>query len=214
MKVVIFGATGFVGRNTLKEALEQGYQVTVLVRDKSKVTIQHKNLTVVQGNVLDSKAVNSVLEGQDAVIQVLGYNGKGDGKPTTFTTDATRIIIDGMQKNNVKRLIAISVVGAGNSISFFPKIFTKFILPYFMKWFVFIINDKNMMEPLIMNSGLDWTIVRSITIKDKPADGKINVTLDGKGMKMSITVGNVAKFLVEQLASNDYVKQAPVISNK
>lgn len=118
-----------------------------------------------------------------------------------------------MQQNNVQRLIAMSVVGAGNSISFLPKIFTKFILPVFMKWFVYIIDDKNTMEPLIMNSRLNWTIVRSVTIKDKVATGKTNATLDGKKLKLSITVGNVAIFLVEQLTDKIYYKQAPVISH-
>lgn len=90
MKVVIFGATGLVGKATLKEALAKNHQVTILVRDKSKVSIQHPNLTVVQGNVLDGQTVNEVLKDQEAVIQTLGYNGKGNGKPTTFTTDATK----------------------------------------------------------------------------------------------------------------------------
>ena len=213
MKVVIFGATGLVGKATLKEALAGNHQVTILVRDKNKVSIQHPNLTVVQGNVMDSPTVNEVLRNQEVVIQTLGYNGKGNGKPTTFTTDATKIIIEAMKKNNVQRLIAMSVVGAGNSISFLPKIFTKFILPVFMKWFVHIIDDKNTMEPLIMNSNLNWTIVRSITIKDKIATGETNATLDGKNLKLSITVGDVANFLVMQLTDDTFSKQAIVISN-
>lgn len=213
MKIAILGATGLVGTATLKKALSQGHQVTVLARTPSKVSVQHKNLTVVQGDALDAKAVDKVVKGQDAVIQSLGYGGKGDGKPTTFATDATKIIIEAMQQNNVQRLIAMSVVGAGNSIAFLPRIFTKCLLPLFMKWFVYIIDDKNTMEPLIMNSNLDWTIVRSITIKDKPAKGKVNATLDGKGLKLSITVGDVADFLVAQLTDKIFSKQAPVISN-
>lgn len=212
MKVVIFGATGLVGQATLKQALAKNYQVTILVRDKSKVTIRHPNLTVVQGSVMDKQAVTEVLQNQDTVIQTLGYNGKGNGKPTTFTTDATKVIIEAMKQNNVQRLIAMSVVGAGNSIAFLPKIFTKFILPVFMKWFVYIIDDKNKLEPLVMNSDLNWTIVRSITIKDKVATGKTNVTLDGKNLKLSIAVGDVANFLVEQLTAKTFSKQAPVIS--
>lgn len=213
MNVVIFGATGLVGRATLQQALAKGHRVTILVRDKSKVTPQHPGLTVVQGNVMDSQHVADVLKGQEAVIQTLGYNGKGNGKPTTFTTDATRIIIQGMKENNVQRLIAMSVVGAGNSISFLPGIFTKVLMPIFMKWFVYIIGDKNTMEPLITNSGLNWTIVRSITIKDKPATGRTNATLDGRNLKFSITVGDVANFLVEQLTDQGFSKQTPVISN-
>lgn len=49
MKIVIFGATGFVGKSTLKEALKRDYQVTIFVRDKSKVTIQHKTSQLYKG---------------------------------------------------------------------------------------------------------------------------------------------------------------------
>jgi hypothetical protein len=62
-------------------------------------------------------------------------------------------------------------IGAGNSIAFQPWIFTKIILPSFMKWLKVIIDDKNRMEPIIMNSRLDWTIVRCPNIVDKPSKG-------------------------------------------
>ncbi|WP_313579871.1 NAD(P)H-binding protein [Chishuiella sp.] len=212
MHIVIFGATGLVGSATVKEALGKGHIVTILVRTPSKLNIRHPNLKVIKGDALDANAVIDALKGAEAVIQTLGYGGKGDGKPTTFTADATRLILDGMKKHKVNRIIAMSVAGAGNSISFFPKILTKFVFPTFMKWFVYIINDKNKMESEIMNSELDWTIVRSITIKNKPASGKINPTLDGKNMKYSINVGDVAHFLVQQLTDNSFSKQAPVIS--
>ena len=94
MKLVIFGATGFSGQAIMKLALSKGIQVTVLVRNKSAITIQNENLTVIQGNVLDSNDVKKALEHQDAVIQCLGVGGKGDGKPTTFISDATKIIVE------------------------------------------------------------------------------------------------------------------------
>lgn len=212
MKIALFGATGLVGTATLKVTLDKGYEVNVLVRNPNKLKIQHKNLYVFQGDALDENAVNRTIEGTDVVIQTLGYGGKGDGKPTTFATDATRLILNAMQQFQVKKLNAMSVVGAGNSISFFPKILTRFVFPTFMKWFVYIIDDKNKMEPLIMNSAFDWTIVRSITIKDKPASGKINATLDGNNLKYSINVGDVANFLVDQITDATFSKQAPVIS--
>jgi uncharacterized protein YbjT (DUF2867 family) len=39
MKVIIFGATGFSGQAILAETIKQGHEVTVLVRDSSKVKI-------------------------------------------------------------------------------------------------------------------------------------------------------------------------------
>lgn len=213
MKVTIFGATGFSGQAILADSIKQGHEVTILVRDASKIPIKHQNLTIVEGNVLNPQTVASVLHHQEAVIQCLGVSGKGDGKPTTFISDATKIIVDEMQKQQIKRLIAMSNVGAGNSIAFQPWFFTKIILPYFMKWLKVIIEDKNRMEPIIMNSNLDWTIVRCPNIVDKPAQGRCNATLDGKGLKLSITLSDLSKFMVDQLKQTVFIKQAPSVSN-
>jgi len=213
MKVIIFGATGFSGQAILANSIKQGHEVTILVRDASKIPIKYQNLTIVEGNVLNTQTVASVLHHQEAVIQCLGVSGKGDGKPTTFISDATKIIVDEMQNKKIKRLIAMSNVGAGNSIAFQPWFFTKIILPYFMKWLKVIIEDKNRMEPIIMNSNLDWTIVRCPNIVDKPAKGTCNATLDGKGLKLSITLSDLSKFMVDQLKQTVFIKQAPSVSN-
>lgn len=213
MKVVIFGATGFSGKAILKEILSQQYEVTILVRNKSSITIKDKNLTIVEGNVLERQTVADVLKNNNAVIQCLGVGGKGNGKPTTFISDATKIIVEEMEKQNIKRLVAMSNVGAGNSISFQPWIFTKIILPYFMKWLKVLIDDKNRMEQIIMNSDIDWTIVRCPNIIEKTAKGTCHATLDGKGLKLSITLSDMAQFIVHQLTDSLYSRQAPSISN-
>jgi uncharacterized protein YbjT (DUF2867 family) len=205
MKVLIFGATGYSGKAVLKQALQQNHQVTVLTRSKSAIAFTHPNLRVVEGNVLDPKTVNAVLQNQDAVLQCLGIGGKGDGKPTTFISDATKM--------PVKRLIAMSNVGAGNSRAFQPWIFNKIILPYFMNWLKVIIDDKNVMEPAIMNSNLSWTIVRCPNITEKPAKNKVTATLDGKNLKLSITNADTAHFMVKQLTDTTFLNQAPSISN-
>ena len=213
MKIIIFGATGFSGQAILEEAVRQGHEVTVLVRDASKIHNKKKNVKIVEGNVLEPAVVSSVLHHQEAVIQCLGVGGKGDGKPTTFISDATKVFVDEMQKQNIKRLIAMSNVGAGNSITFQPWFFTKFILPYFMKWLKVIIEDKNRMEPIIMNSNLNWTIVRCPNIVDKPSKGACNATLDGKGLKMTITLPDLSRSMVDQLKETNFNKQAPCVSN-
>lgn len=213
MKVVIFGATGFSGKAILKEALLKQHEVTILVRNKSAITLDAKNLTVVEGNVLDKNTVAEVLKNCDAVIQCLGVGGKGDGKPTTFISDTTKIIVEEMEKQQIKRLIAMSNIGAGNSISFQPWFFTKIILPYFMKWLKVLIDDKNRMEPIIMNSELDWTIVRCPNIVDKTPKGNVHATLDGKGLKLAVTLGDMAEFMVQQITDASYSCQAPSISN-
>ena len=69
MKVVIFGATGFSGKAILNEALLKQHEVTILVRNKSAITLDAKNLTFVEGNVLDKNTVAKVLKNCEAVIQ-------------------------------------------------------------------------------------------------------------------------------------------------
>lgn len=213
MKVAVFGATGFSGRAILLEALKQGHDVSILVRDASKIKIKDQKLRIVEGNIMDSQVVASILHHQDAVIQCLGVGGKGDGKPTTFISEANKIIVDEMEKQKVPRLIAMSNVGAGNSLSFQPWLFTNFILPYFMKWLKVIIDDKNRMEPTIMNSELEWTIVRCPNIIDKTPKGNEHPTLEGKGLKLTVTLGDMAEFIIHQLTDSTYLRQAPSVSN-
>lgn len=213
MKIVVFGATGIVGKAVVNEALKKGHEVTVLTRNARKVTTRHEYLHIVEGNVADKNVVRTVLKDQEAVIQTLGIGGKGDGKPTSIVSEANKIIMTEMEQMNVKRLIAISVIGAGDSLTFLPWIYRKLVLPLFMKWFQAVIDDKNRMEPMIKRSGLDWTIVRCTTVKERPATGKVNATLDGKGLKFSISAADMAVFIVNQLTDNSFLKQNPTISN-
>lgn len=213
MKIVVFGATGIVGKAVVNEALSKGHEVTVLTRNARKVTTRHEHLHVVEGDVADENVVRAVLKGQEAVIQTLGIGGKGDGKPTSVVSEANKVIMTEMKRMNVKRLVAISVVGAGDSLTFLPWIYRELVLPVFMKWFQAIIDDKNRMEHMIRKSGLDWTIVRCTTVKERPATGKVNATLDGKGLKFSISAADMAVFIVNQLTDNSFLKRNPTISN-
>lgn len=212
MKVAIFGATGIVGAAITKQALEQGHEVTILTRDSRKVKIRDNRLSIVEGDVTDRETVRKVLAGREAVIQALGIGGKGTGAPTTFVSDANRLIMGEMELADVSRLIAISAIGAGDSLRFLPWIYRK-LMPVMMKWFQAIIDDKNRMEPAIERSGLEWTIVRCTTVKDAPAKGKVTASLNGKGLKYSITAPDMARFVVSQLTDTEYLRKAPTISN-
>lgn len=213
MKIALFGATGIVGRAVVDEALAKGHEVTVLTRDARKVERSHKNLHVVEGNVMDKNVVGRMLQGQEAVIQTLGIGGKGDGSRTTFVSDANMVIMEQMKRVGLKRLIAISVIGAGDSLKFLPWIYRKFVLPVMMRWFQAIIDDKNRMEPMIEASGLDWTIVRCTTVKLRRATGKVVATTTGKGLKFSISDKDMASFIVGQLTDDKFLLKLPTISN-
>lgn len=211
MKVLIFGGTGLVGTAVTRRAVAAGHEVTVFTRNKQHVTID--GVTVVEGSVKNAEQVAQAVKGMDAVIQCIGIGGRGNGKPTTVASDANRVITQVMEQEGVKRYIAMSVVGAGDSWTALPWIYHRCLLPWFQSWFVPIIDYKNRMGQDIVKTGLDWTVVRSTTVKDKPARGRYKAITDGRHFSFSITAADLADFIVAQLNSHEYVRKMPVVCN-
>jgi cation diffusion facilitator CzcD-associated flavoprotein CzcO len=73
LRVLIVGATGGTGRQLVTQALERGYTVTALVRDPSRLRVDHPRLTVIQGDVLDEGSVEAAMRGREAVLSALGH---------------------------------------------------------------------------------------------------------------------------------------------
>jgi len=80
MNLLIFGATGGTGRAIVTRALEQGHRVTAFARNPAAIKTKHKNLVVVQGDILDYASVERAVKGQDAVLSALGANGEIRGQ--------------------------------------------------------------------------------------------------------------------------------------
>ncbi|MBT8267915.1 MAG: NAD(P)H-binding protein, partial [Bacteroidia bacterium] len=73
MKLLIIGGTGKTGRQLIKQGLEQGHDLTVLVRQPGKVKVQHPQLRILQGNVLKPETMAEAFKDQDAVLSALGH---------------------------------------------------------------------------------------------------------------------------------------------
>src|SRR5664279_3711905 len=73
LRVLVIGATGGTGWQLIQQALTQGHQVTAFVRNPAKLQIEHANLRVVTGDVLDYASVESAMRGQSAVLSALGH---------------------------------------------------------------------------------------------------------------------------------------------
>src|SRR5579864_8821548 len=72
MRLLILGATGRTGAQLLEQALEQGHDVTVLVRDSARLGAQGAHARVLAGEVTEPAAVAEAVAGQAAVLIVLG----------------------------------------------------------------------------------------------------------------------------------------------
>jgi putative NADH-flavin reductase len=116
--ISLIGASGFIGLAILKEALERGLKVTAVVRNTGKITITHKNLRVIAGDIMHEDTVTTLVTGADAVIS--SYN-PGWTNPDIYedTLSGYRSIISGVKKAGVKRLL---VVGGAGSLFVTPGI--------------------------------------------------------------------------------------------
>ena len=110
-KIVLIGASGFIGSAILKEALERGHKVVAIVRHPERVKIIHTNLVVKQGDVSSSEIVEEVSKGADAVISA--YNpGWKNPNITEETLMVYPKILDGVRMAGVSRFLVVG--GAGS----------------------------------------------------------------------------------------------------
>ena len=210
MNVILFGATGFSGRPVLDALLKANHHVRVVTRDARKIDLTHPSLKVMQGDLADEQFLDEVMEGQDAVVNCMG---KAPGSPKDTLSVASDRIIKAMERKGVDRLLVMSNVGAGDSIDAQPWLFRRVLLKTVLKWLQEIIDDKNVMEPRIRRSNLNWTIARFPNIVDKPKRGRLRTSLDGRRIGLSITRPDVANFLVDQLNDTQFLRKSPSVSN-
>jgi len=209
MKLAIFGVTGLSGGRVLAQALEQGHEVRVLVRDPSRVVLSHPRLTVLGGSPTVPDDVERCVDGAEAVIHCLGIGGRGDGQPTTLVSDSVKVVLAAMTKHGVPRIVCMSNVGAGGSGTWFAS---RIVIPLFLRWLQPIIEDKDRMEAALAASSVEWVSVRLPNIVDGP-DKPLRTSKDGRGIGLSITAASTARFLLEQVTSSEWVRSAPSISN-
>ena len=157
MRLAVFGGTGVTGGTVIAQAIEQGHEVTALVRDPSRVWQSHPRLTVRRGNPTAPDDVGRCVQDADAVIHCLGIGGKGDGRPTTLVWDSVRVALSEMTKRAVPRIVCMSNIGAGGSG---PWIANHVVIPLFLRWLLPIIEDKERMEAALRASPVEWVSVR------------------------------------------------------
>jgi uncharacterized protein len=115
-KIVLIGASGFIGSAILKEALDRGHSVVAVVRHRDKITMVHKNLVVKQGDVSQRNLLAEISKGSDAVISA--YNpGWKNPDISAETVSVYRTILEGVRQSGVKRFL---VVGGAGSLFISP----------------------------------------------------------------------------------------------
>lgn len=208
MHLLIIGATRGIGLQLLDRAWRSGHAVTALARRPQKLPGPRPNLQVIPGDILDMTSVRQAMAGQEAVCLTVGVGVTF--RPVKVFSEGTRNVLAAMEERGVRRLVAVTGIGAGDSQGrggfFYDRIFNPLLLRT-------IYQDKDRQEALIRASDADWTIVRPARLTNGPLTGIYRVITDLTGVTAGkISRADVAHFILAELAAPRYVKQTPLLT--
>lgn len=206
MKVVVIGAAGRTGKAVVERAVNAGHEVTAFAREAGELDMP--GVRVVEGDATDESAIDAALRGQDAVIDTIG--GTTPYKQTTLETSVAKTVIAAMERNGVRRLVATSMLGVGESsanATFYERLLVSTLLRGADK-------DKSAMEAEIKASSLEWVILRPAILTDDPASGRVQVFSEDGGEKAhKISREDLAAFMVDQLSSDEHLRLSITIAS-
>jgi len=169
MKLIVLGATGGVGLEILRQALERQHSVTALVRDPSRLSSFNGRVRVVAGNPLSQQELSRALVGHDAVLSALGPRLPLAKSDDDLLTRFARALTSAMRESTVRRVVVLST-----AFLFLNSLFPPAYL-FGRLFFPFVVNDASAMEAIVTNSQLDWTLVRPPQFTNKPHTGNYRV---------------------------------------
>ncbi|WP_265111577.1 NAD(P)-dependent oxidoreductase [Halosolutus halophilus] len=206
MRLALFGATGGTGRRLTAQAIAAGHEIRALARSPAKLPTGDR-ITTIEGNVLDPEPVARTIEETDAVVCLLG---RTPNNPRDVLSRGTGHVIGAMDERAVDRLVVLTSMGLGSSVRTVP-------------WYVRIANvtvlqglmaDKARQEELVMQSDLDWTIVRPGGLTDGPRTGEYIHAVDVDARARPISRADVAEFLLQVLERDSYIRGAPIVTTQ
>jgi len=206
MKLTIFGASSSTGKLLVNKALAKGFQVTAFVRDETKLGSAHPNLRVICGDALKYEDVESAVQGGDAILSTLGPKGK----PAVMAAESTQNILKAMEKHGVKRLVLVPVAGiavpqdrrGSNLVDSLLKLILKDVF-----------TDQENLLKVLNASKVDWVAVRVPRLTEDAVTGSVKAFSGKPSPATKLTRSDLADFMLEQLTSDQWLKQAPILSN-
>jgi nucleoside-diphosphate-sugar epimerase len=188
-RILVFGASQRTGLEVARILTDRNEAVTAFVRPTSdREALEALGVEIVVGDVLDADSVEAAFAAGPfrAVINSIGGQ-RGQPRPDL---DGTINVVEAAKRHGIKRMLMVTMVGAGDSFDVMAENTKKFLGP--------IAELKTQAEDYLMASSLDATILRPGGMRSDPATGTAIKTEDHTVMGM-IHRADLAALVVESL---------------
>lgn len=205
-KIAVLGGGGRTGNYLVNQLLKEGFSIKLLLRNPDNFTIKNSQIEIIKGDAIDSVAIESLLRNCQAVISTIGQRS---GEPM-IASQATKNILKSMNDFGIDRYILLA--GLNIDTPFDKKSQKTAMATEWMKTnFPEIQKDRLLTYDLLVESNVDWTLVRVPFIEFIDESTKIAVNLeDCLGDKVSAP--DIARFMIKEMIESKYNKQSPFIS--
>jgi putative NADH-flavin reductase len=197
MRLTVFGATGGIGTQVLRQALDAGHEVVAVVRDPARLAVPARpELRVTCADVMDPEAIGPAVEEADAVVSALGPRRGG---PVTVCSDGVRSILQAMEKTGVRRIVVVSASGffTEPDDALISRLIVKPLLQRILREGA---ADIRRMEQDVRASTAEWTLMRPPRLTNGASRGRYRTVID-RNIGMSISRADVAGAILNALGN-------------
>jgi len=215
--LLVLGGSGRTGIHVLSQAVDRGHRVRALARTPDAV-VAPDGVELIAGTPARIDDIRRAAEGVDAVVSALNNSRASDNpwakpvSPPAFMTDATRDTLTVMKENGIRRIAIASTQGAGDSWPALNPLMKGFIRSSGIRHGY---NDHHGVDAVVRASDADWVMARSVALSDAPSGGAVRAALVGSEKPgFRISRADVARFLLDSLEDDTWLRQAPLIWNQ
>ncbi|MFD8210376.1 NAD(P)-dependent oxidoreductase [Streptomyces sp. NPDC059695] len=204
MKLTVFGATGGIGQEIVRQALASGHEVTAVVRDPARLTVTGARLTVLRADLTDPEVLRGAVAGRDAVLSGLGARTRADAG---VAARLTRSVLTAMEAEKTRRLLVVSAAPLG-PVPEGQGLVDRAVLSVINSVLKDVYADLRVMESDLAASNADWTSVRPPKLTDKAATGRYRTVVGGTPPRgRSLARADVAHAMLAMIDDPTTVKQ-------